>query len=520
MALVQKELQPSQKQEDDSTTETLVENLFSNHPHEVLGVRKKAAYEDIKKAYRKLALKWHPDKNLDPQAGEIFKRIHNAFEVMSKNLGVEDSVIYQEKKDTAYALYKEYMERSNGTVFLQLIELMKQLGENTHNEFKEKYHAELDKQNQPDSVEGELIKKITNFKKFKNDINELLAIKNLTQADPSLLIKPLSFTTEFLERVLEIGAFKKTQGYLWERYNNQGYAIHHACRNGNIELIQFVVENSEKDAIVPGINQQDKEGHTPLYYLSSYSQNFTSIHYLLDKGATIAAASPPDRLRILNALMNSSNSKEAITIMHRYLDQGINVQEKHPEFITPYKMAQGIKNKQNRKLFLDLFSNHKKMDKPIEKAIPIPNLGQPIHEEPQQSNQAQEISVAANYDWLVELLGKLSENTNNRKNDKFKFFKNTTLSDARTNLEDLITSSLIKVTGADEAEVKQKIIAILIEKQTENKKLTQEYGRFILDGAGSLNRLLTRWIDTLSSTGSVFALNSKDINQYSTAKSM
>ncbi|KAJ7405640.1 DnaJ subfamily B member 2 [Pitangus sulphuratus] len=53
--------------------------------YEALGVSRNATAEDIKKAYRKAALKWHPDKNPDNKeyAEQRFKEIAEAYEVLS-----------------------------------------------------------------------------------------------------------------------------------------------------------------------------------------------------------------------------------------------------------------------------------------------------------------------------------------------------------------------------------------------------------------------------------------------------
>jgi len=52
--------------------------------YEVLGVNRDASEEEIKKAYRKLAMKWHPDRNPDnPKAEEHFKEAKEAYEILT-----------------------------------------------------------------------------------------------------------------------------------------------------------------------------------------------------------------------------------------------------------------------------------------------------------------------------------------------------------------------------------------------------------------------------------------------------
>ena len=63
--------------------------------YDILGVAKTATLDEIKKAYRKLAMKHHPDRNPgNAEAEELFKQAAQAYEVLS-----------DEKKRTAYDQY-------------------------------------------------------------------------------------------------------------------------------------------------------------------------------------------------------------------------------------------------------------------------------------------------------------------------------------------------------------------------------------------------------------------------------
>lgn len=72
--------------------------------YEILGVTKSASNDEIKKSYRRLAIRWHPDKNMNnkEEATARFKEISEAYEVLS-----------DPEKRKRYDLYGRYMSEAN-----------------------------------------------------------------------------------------------------------------------------------------------------------------------------------------------------------------------------------------------------------------------------------------------------------------------------------------------------------------------------------------------------------------------
>ena len=60
-------------------------DLLSSDYYKIMGIARNATDIELKKAYRKLALKWHPDKNQDKKelASENFKKVAEAYEILS-----------------------------------------------------------------------------------------------------------------------------------------------------------------------------------------------------------------------------------------------------------------------------------------------------------------------------------------------------------------------------------------------------------------------------------------------------
>lgn len=92
--------------------EALLES--TKNPYDVLGIPKDSSLETVKSAYRKLSMKYHPDRNQgDPQSEEKFKEISAAYEMIKspgKNKRVVDNEPTQSNKSNSSSYGNAYAD--------------------------------------------------------------------------------------------------------------------------------------------------------------------------------------------------------------------------------------------------------------------------------------------------------------------------------------------------------------------------------------------------------------------------
>ena len=87
--------------------------------YQILEVDKKASQEEIKSAYRRLAMLYHPDKNQLPEAEELFKKIAEAYSVLAdpsqrKQYDLDNeprTVLRRQKQEQMWQIIREQRQR-------------------------------------------------------------------------------------------------------------------------------------------------------------------------------------------------------------------------------------------------------------------------------------------------------------------------------------------------------------------------------------------------------------------------
>jgi len=83
--------------------------------YKTLGVNKNANQEDIRKAYKNLAIKWHPDKNKDTMSLQKFKEISEAYQVLSDPI---------QKRDYDMKKFVKFQQRNPFDLFNEIFSMV------------------------------------------------------------------------------------------------------------------------------------------------------------------------------------------------------------------------------------------------------------------------------------------------------------------------------------------------------------------------------------------------------------
>jgi DnaJ-class molecular chaperone len=85
-------------------------------PYDILGVASSATEEDIKRAFRRKASVFHPDRNPDPDAGRRFREAQQAYELLvdpSRRLAHDQrrqKHLLEDPTEVAHAMFETYLQ--------------------------------------------------------------------------------------------------------------------------------------------------------------------------------------------------------------------------------------------------------------------------------------------------------------------------------------------------------------------------------------------------------------------------
>jgi len=83
--------------------------LDSRGYYALLGVSEQATYHELKRAYRRLARKYHPDRNNSSHAESMIKKINAAFEILSD----QEKRFHYDKSDMSVGFHEEELQRDS-----------------------------------------------------------------------------------------------------------------------------------------------------------------------------------------------------------------------------------------------------------------------------------------------------------------------------------------------------------------------------------------------------------------------
>ncbi len=209
--------------------------------YDILGVEKDAPKSKIKKAYKNLVMKYHPDKNKDPNAVEKFKEIQYAWEILSDDSSRKKyDMMTNDQKIVLYEILKQYFSKIAPNYI------------DAYNDLVKKYYG--DEKDLKDDLNNLDIKKIYNKVLLKIRI-DIEANKNIEDEIP-IYNKKISKST------IDLNIYSTIYTTLKEKYLNKYKKISVKRISTNSDT-SYIIPLRESQIIIPGageIGEDDTQG--------------------------------------------------------------------------------------------------------------------------------------------------------------------------------------------------------------------------------------------------------------------
>ncbi len=280
-------------------------NTSGKNYYEILEIPQNATHEEVKKAYHKLALKYHPDKasltNISPERAEIlFKEIGSAFGILSdpSKRRYYDLSLNTKTPINNFNFHNSWEDRNYRTGFSQFKKRNTEGFDfdSTWHSFNSSAYTSRFWEHEKNSNESTLPEPTAENRK---EINDLIINDEAKQLD-SYLNKhnfgSQSLLKELLSFAAQHGSFKVVKYLVEERKMNprlivtsssffQGSIFKYAAESGNLDLVKYLLEEHNADiesqaTTYPGccgtaLSYAAEKGHVHI------------VEYLIKKGANV-----------------------------------------------------------------------------------------------------------------------------------------------------------------------------------------------------------------------------------------
>ena len=237
--------------------------------YQLLGVSFNASEDEIRRAYRRMAMQWHPDRNDDPAAEEMMKKINGAWEILGdpESKAEYDRDYFRLRSILAEARRREVEE--------ERLEKERREEERRRREAQQREAERL-------GLVTQLLTAIRvnrSLQEISTLIDKGADINARTNGGRTLLHHAASNNGNpaVITLLISRGA------YINARTNHDATPLHYAARyNENPEVIQMLISRGA------GVNARDNNDLMPLHVAARYNENPAVIDVLVSRGAYLS----------------------------------------------------------------------------------------------------------------------------------------------------------------------------------------------------------------------------------------